>query len=65
MNLDQIEGDWKQYAGTLKEKWIELADDDLTVLAMKPARLADVLQERYGYAKPQAEEFAKALTLLT
>ena len=64
MNWEQADGDSKQYTGTIKEIWCELTEDDLTEIAQKHARLADVLQNRYGYAKPQAEEFAKALNSL-
>ena len=29
MNWDQIEGNWKQFKGKIKEKWGDLTDDDL------------------------------------
>ena len=65
MNWDQIQGDWKQMTGKVKEKWGKLTDNDLTVVAGKRDQLAGVLQERYGYAKEQAEkeldEFLKTL----
>ena len=65
MNWDQIQGDWKQFTGQVKEKWGKLTDSDLTVIAGKREQLAGILQERYGYAKEQVEmeldEFAKAL----
>jgi uncharacterized protein YjbJ (UPF0337 family) len=65
MNWDQIEGNWKQFTGKVKEKWGQLTDDDLTAIAGKRTRLAGKLQERYGYAKDQAhkelDEFAKSL----
>ena len=65
MNWDQIEGNWKQYTGSVKEKWGELTDDDLTAIEGKRTRLAGKLQERYGYAKHEAEKelaaFEKAL----
>ena len=65
MNWDQIQGDWKQVTGKVKEKWGKLTDNDLTVVAGKRDQLAGVLQERYGYAKEQAEkeldEFLNAL----
>jgi uncharacterized protein YjbJ (UPF0337 family) len=42
-----------------------LADDDLTAVAGKRDQLAGKLQEKYGYAKEQAEreldEFARSL----
>lgn len=65
MNWDQIEGNWLQMTGKVKEKWGKLTDNELTVVAGKRDQLAGALQERYGYAKEQAEkeldEFAKAL----
>ena len=65
MNWDQVQGNWKQWTGKVKEKWGKLTDSDLTVIAGKREQLAGILQERYGYAKEQVEkeldEFAKAL----
>lgn len=65
MNWDQIEGDWKQFAGKVKERWGKLTDNDLTVIAGKKQHLAGMLQERYGYAKEKAEseleEFSKSI----
>jgi uncharacterized protein YjbJ (UPF0337 family) len=29
MNWDQIEGQWKQFRGQVKEKWGRLSDDEL------------------------------------
>jgi uncharacterized protein YjbJ (UPF0337 family) len=65
MNWDQISGNWKQIKGKVKEKWGKLTDDDLTTIAGKKDQLAGKLQERYGYAKAQAEreldEFSRSL----
>ena len=65
MNWDQIQGDWKQMTGKVKEKWGKLTDSDLTVIAGKRDQLAGLLQQRYGYVKEQAEkeldEFLKGL----
>jgi uncharacterized protein YjbJ (UPF0337 family) len=67
MNWDQITGDWKQFKGKVKEKWGKLTDDELTTVAGKREHLAGLLQERYGYAKEQAEkelnEFSQKLNL--
>lgn len=67
MNWDQIKGDWKQVTGKVKEKWGKLTDDDLTTIAGKRDQLAGLIQQRYGYAKEQAEkeldEFTRALKL--
>jgi uncharacterized protein YjbJ (UPF0337 family) len=55
MNWDQIEGKWKQFAGTVKEKWGKLTDDDLTVIKGNRDQLVGRIQERYGIAKDEAE----------
>jgi uncharacterized protein YjbJ (UPF0337 family) len=55
MTWDQIAGNWKQLKGKVKEKWGDLTDDDLTMIAGKRDQLAGKLQERYGYKKAHAE----------
>jgi uncharacterized protein YjbJ (UPF0337 family) len=65
MNWDQVTGKWKQFKGQVKQKWGKLTDDDLEVIAGKRDQMAGLLQERYGYAKDQAErevdDFARSL----
>jgi uncharacterized protein YjbJ (UPF0337 family) len=56
MNWDQIQGDWKQFSGKVKEKWGKLTDNELTTMAGQREQLIGVLQERYGYEKEQAEK---------
>jgi uncharacterized protein YjbJ (UPF0337 family) len=55
MTWDQIAGNWKQFKGKVKEKWGDLTDDDLTMIAGKRDQLAGKLQERYGFEKAHAE----------
>ena len=55
MNWDQVEGKWKQYKGAVKEKWGELTDSDLDVIAGKRDQLIGRIQERYGVTKEQAQ----------
>lgn len=31
MNWDQIEGNWKQFKGRVRQQWGKLTDDDLDV----------------------------------
>lgn len=59
MNWDQIEGNWKQFKGKVKEKWGELTDDDLQVIGGKRDKLIGKLQEKYGIAKEEAEKELK------
>jgi uncharacterized protein YjbJ (UPF0337 family) len=58
MNWDQIEGKWKQTKGSLKQQWGKLTDDDLDVIAGQRDKLVGKLQERYGYAKEDAQRRA-------
>ena len=55
MNSDQLEGQWKQVKGKVKEKWGKLTDSDLDVIAGKRDQFLGKLQERYGYTREQAE----------
>ena len=55
MNWDRIEGNWKQFSGTVREKWGKLTNDDLDMIAGKRQKLAGRIQERYGIAKDEAE----------
>lgn len=54
MNWDTIEGNWKQWKGSVKEKWGRLTDDELDVIEGKKDRLAGKIQEKYGIAKDEA-----------
>lgn len=56
MNWDQIEGNWKQMKGAVKEKWGKLTDDDLTVAKGRMEMISGQIQERYGISKEEAEK---------
>jgi uncharacterized protein YjbJ (UPF0337 family) len=58
MNWDQIEGKWKQFTGSVLERWGRLTDDDWQTIAGKKDQLVGRIQERYGIAKPEAEKQA-------
>jgi uncharacterized protein YjbJ (UPF0337 family) len=51
MDWNQVEGNWKEVKGKVKEKWAKLTDDDLTAINGRRDQLEGRLQERYGYAK--------------
>jgi uncharacterized protein YjbJ (UPF0337 family) len=65
MNWNLIEGKWKQMKGQLREKWGNLTDDDLEMIAGKRDQLVGRLEVRYGIAKEEAakqvDEFADSL----
>ncbi len=56
VDWNRVEGNWKQVKGKVKEQWGKLTDDDLDVIAGKQDQLEGKLQERYGYAKDQAQK---------
>ena len=56
MNNDEVGGNWKQVKGKVKEQWVKLTDDDMTVIEGKRDQRVGKIQERYGYAKDQAEK---------
>jgi uncharacterized protein YjbJ (UPF0337 family) len=55
MNWDQIEGKWKQFKGSVKQQWGKVTDDDLDYIAGSRDKFVGKLQERYGFAKEDAE----------
>lgn len=56
MNWDRVEGNWKQFKGTVKQQWGKLADDQLDVIAGKRDRLAGRIQETYGISKDETDK---------
>jgi uncharacterized protein YjbJ (UPF0337 family) len=56
MDWTQVEGNWKQMKGRVKERWGKLTDDNLTVIAGRRDQLEGMIQERYGYAKERARK---------
>ena len=58
MNWDQLEGNWKQIKGSIRERWGKLTDDDLEVIAGHRDRFIGKVQERYGYAREEAQKRA-------
>jgi uncharacterized protein YjbJ (UPF0337 family) len=59
MNRDQMQGNWKQFRGKIKEKWAKLTDNDLDMINGQQEQLIGKLQERYGIARNEAEKQVK------
>lgn len=59
MNWDIVEGNWKQFKGTVKAQWGKLTDDHLDVINGKRDTLAGKIQEAYGVTKDEAEDQIK------
>lgn len=61
MNEDILKGKWKEIKGSIKEKWGDLTDDDLTEIEGQTEKLAGILQTKYGYTKEKAEAAYKGV----
>jgi uncharacterized protein YjbJ (UPF0337 family) len=55
INTDVLKGKWQQLKGEARIQWGRLTDDDLDQIQGNAEKLAGKLQERYGYAKEQAQ----------
>lgn len=56
MNLDQLEGKFKETKGKLKQKYSELTDDDLQYSEGKFDEMLGKLQAKTGKTKEQLKE---------
>jgi len=56
MNWDQVEGNWIQFKGKVKEQWGKLTDDHLDTISGKREQLVGKIQESYGVSKEEAEK---------
>ena len=52
---DILQGKWHELSGRVKGQWGKLTDDDVAKLTGKQEELSGLLQQRYGYAKAQAD----------
>lgn len=56
MNFERVAGNWKQFTGTVKQKWGDLTDDDMTSIEGDREKLEGKIQERYGYTRDQVKK---------
>ena len=53
---DRIAGNWKQFSGSVQERWGELTDDEVDELEGDREQLVGKVQETYGITRMEAEE---------
>ncbi len=56
MNWDIAKGNWKQFAGKVKEQWGDLTDNEIQEIEGQRDQLVGKVQERYGIARDEAEK---------
>ncbi len=59
MNKNQVQGNWKQFKGTVKEQWGKLTDDQFDQIAGRRDILVGHIQEAYGIAQEEADKQVK------
>jgi len=55
MNEDVLKGKWLQLKGEARRQWGKLTDDDLDQIEGSSEKMVGKLQERYGYARAEAQ----------
>lgn len=56
MGQDVFAGQWKQMQGELRSWWGKLADDDFKRIGGQKDKLIDLVQEKYGQTREQAQQ---------
>jgi uncharacterized protein YjbJ (UPF0337 family) len=51
---NKIQGNWKQFAGRVRQQWGLLTDDDVIEINGEREKLVGKLQERYGVSQEAA-----------
>lgn len=55
MNRDQMEGNWSQFTGKIREKWGQLTDDEIATFKGRRDQLVGRIQELYGDRREDIE----------
>jgi uncharacterized protein YjbJ (UPF0337 family) len=56
MYNDQMQGNWKQLKGKVKEQWGKLTDDEIDQMAGNRDQLVGKIQNSYGIGRDEAEK---------
>jgi uncharacterized protein YjbJ (UPF0337 family) len=56
MNWEQVEGNWKQFKGKVRETLGKFTDDELDVFHGKREQFVGRIQEKYSIGRERAEE---------
>ncbi len=63
MNWTDVEANWHQLKGKVREKFGKLTDDDLLEISGKVENLTGKLQERYNVSLEEAEKMVNNLEI--
>lgn len=58
---NQVEGNWHQFKGHIKEKWNDLTDDEVEQMEGRREKIVGKIQERYGEEQWEAAKIEREL----
>jgi len=62
INAQELQGQWNNVRGRVKEKWGQLTDDDLTIQGGNVDQLVGRIQQKTGEGREAVEKFLGELT---
>jgi uncharacterized protein YjbJ (UPF0337 family) len=62
INAQELQGQWNQLRGRVKEKWGQLTDDDLQIQGGNVDQLVGRIQQKTGEGREAVEKFLNELT---
>ena len=61
INAQQVQGNWNQIRGKLKEKWGQLTDDDLKIIGGNVEQMVGRIQHKTGAMRETIESYVNDL----
>ena len=55
MNWDQIQGQWTEFKGKLREQYGDLTDDEIEQARGNQDQMVGLIQKKYGKSKEEAQ----------
>ena len=62
INAQELQGQWNQVKGKVKEKWNQLSDEDLHVSGANFDQIIGKIQSKVGVGRDEIEKFFSSLT---
>jgi uncharacterized protein YjbJ (UPF0337 family) len=62
MNVQEIQGQWNQLKGLVKQRWAQLTDDDLRIAEGNLDQLVGLIQQKTGDSRETIERFLTDMT---
>lgn len=53
---NKVQGNWKQFKGSVQERWGKLTNDEVDQMNGEREQLAGKIQEKYGIAQEEANK---------